>query len=95
MSMMEASLKIERETTLSQAVEAVSTLLAQMRDSRITVGDRQVGMDDAVTLEFEIESSSDKLELEFEIKWRKPSAAAASASESPAMAETSSGWHHG
>ena len=92
--MMEASLKIERETTLSQAVEAVTTLLAQMRDSRITVGDQQVGMNDSVTLEIEIESSSDEMELEFEIKWRKPSAAAASTPETPAMTEAGQGWHH-
>ena len=87
-------MKIERETTLNQAVEAVTTLLAQMRDSRITVGDRQVGMNDPVTLEFEIESSSDEMELEFQIKWRRPSTTAASTSETPAMAEPSGGWHH-
>jgi len=69
-------------------------LLAQMRDSRITVGDRQVGMNDSVTLEITIESSSDEMELEFEIKWRKPSAAAASTPETPAMTEAGQGWHH-
>ena len=63
-------MKIERETTLNEAVQAISTLVEQLRGSRISVGDRQVSLDERVTLEVEIESKDDEFEVEFEIKWR-------------------------
>ena len=65
-------MQIERETTFGDAIESIAMLLQQMRDSRISVGDRQVGPADRVTLEIEIESSDGRFELEFEIKWRAP-----------------------
>ena len=67
-------MKIERDTTLNDAVHTVTTLLEQMKGSRISVGERQVGLDDPVTLELEIDSSGDEFEVEFEIKWRAPQA---------------------
>lgn len=63
------TVEIKRETTLNDALETVRVFVEQLQQSRLSAGDREIGPDDAVALEIELNSSDDELELEFEIKW--------------------------
>jgi hypothetical protein len=62
--------QIKRETTLTDAWETVRMLVEQLQKSRLSAGEREVGGNDLVDLEIEINSTAEEFELEFEIKWR-------------------------
>ena len=73
-------MEIKRETTLTDALDTIRMLVEQLQKSRLSAGDREVGPNDLVELEIEIDSSEDAFELEFEIKWRAKSGGQAAAS---------------
>jgi amphi-Trp domain-containing protein len=79
--------QIKREVSLREAIGMVRSFLDNLEAGAVSVGDHEVGADDTVRVELEIESGEHDLELEFEIKWSAPAAESARAFASTGGAE--------
>jgi hypothetical protein len=62
-------MKTKREMPLGEALEEISTAAQAIKSGSVLVADREIALDEPVTLEIETESSKKSAELEFEIKW--------------------------